>query len=305
MIPAEEQELTGIAREASLVSKNGAESSIWPHRRNTVNKILSNERFSQIVGLIYDAALDRTGWPIVMEMIRVELNCCNATLDLQLLPSGDVVSNITTNIPSKYVVMMKSAGADVLEGWGGPELVSGLPLDCPAILTRVNPSFDIHTTTNRYYLEFAKPQGIVDVLAIGLARDAQALGSMSFGRHRTAGQFGDREVAIAQLLVPHLQRAATINRMLDHAALAQASLEAALDALTAPVMLVGADLRIVHSNAAAVEVLSRGGRTRRETGSAHRSIHRRSARPFRSDHAMPARPEYSGTSRARNPTTSL
>lgn len=226
-----------------------------------MDRPISAERLSELVGLIYDAAIDPACWPIAMEAIRTELDFHNATLNLQQLPSGKMLTNITCNIAPNYLAVMADpdAGADVIEQWGGAAVAMNIPLDQPAVLSRVNPRFDFRTTANRYYLAFAKPQKIVDVLAIGLARDAGGIGTLSFGRHESAGPIGNREIMIASLLVPHLQRAATINRMLDAATLARASLETTLDALTVPVLLVDRNRRIVYANSPARKLLAHRG----------------------------------------------
>lgn len=224
-----------------------------------MDRLISPERFSDLVGFIYDAAIDPTRWPVAMEAIRVELDFQNSTLSLQLLPSGDTLTNVTCNIPPSYVEMMDRAGADVLEQWGGPEVAMSLPLHEPAVLTRVNPAFDFDSTRNQYAVNFAKPQGIVDVMAIGLARSSQAIGSLAFGRHKRSGPIGEREIEIATLLVPHLQRAATINRMLDAGALAKANFTVTLDRLSAPVFLIAQDMRIIHANPAARAIVETDG----------------------------------------------
>ncbi len=223
-----------------------------------MDDLISAERFSELVGLIYDCAIDPSLWPVAMEAIRTELNFSNAVLDLIRLPSGAALNQVACNVPPRYQAVMAGAGPDVVDQWGGEQVIRTLPLDRPAVLTHANPNFDAESSTNPYYLAFGKPQDIVDVLAVGLARDARAIGTLAFGRHRSAGPIGEREIAIAHLLVPHLQRAATINRMLDGAALARASFAGALDTLSMPIVLLGADLRIVHANAAADRVLAEG-----------------------------------------------
>jgi DNA-binding CsgD family transcriptional regulator/PAS domain-containing protein len=227
---------------------------------------ISAERLSQLVGLIYDAAIDPARWPTVMEEIRTELGFHNSTLNLQHLPSGRMLTNVTTNITPEYLAMMEGAGPDVIEQWGGAQVAMSIPLDEPAVLTQVNPAFDVRTTTNRYYLAFARPQGIVDVMAIGLARDERGIGTLSFGRHEKAGPIGAREIAVARLLVPHLQRAATINRMLDEAVLARASFEATLELLAVPVVLVDRDSRMLYANPPARLMLERGDTIRLQDG---------------------------------------
>jgi DNA-binding CsgD family transcriptional regulator/PAS domain-containing protein len=223
-----------------------------------MDELIPAARFSELVGLIYDCAIEPARWPIAMEAIRTELNFHNAMLELILLPSGVALSNIICNVPPQYEALVAGAAPDAVEQWGGAEIVLSLPMDRPAVLTRVNPAFDFATTTNAYYINFAKPQRIIDALAIGLARDSRAIGSLTFGRHESAGPIGEREIAIAQLLVPHLQRAATINRMLEGADIAQAGLVATLDTLTVPIVLLSANLDILHANPAAKRLLEQG-----------------------------------------------
>jgi DNA-binding CsgD family transcriptional regulator len=70
-----------------------------------------------------------------------------------------------------------------------------------------------------------------DMLAILLALDGTTMGAPTFARFERSGPFGEREKAIATLLMPHLQRAAAINRLLDIAALERSTF-AALFGLT-------------------------------------------------------------------------
>lgn len=218
---------------------------------------MTNARLAELIGMIYDAAIDLSLWPTVMEAIRTDLDCHNATLDLLRLPTGQVINSVFCNVPDEYTHLMQFAGPDVLDQWGGAAVLAALPMDKPAVLTQVNPAFDPLTTTNGYFLEFAKPQRIIDVLVLPLARDARAVGGLAFGRHESQGPIGAREFAVAQLLLPHLQRAATINRLLDEARGGRAAFEATLDVLESPIILVGEDGDVVYTNLAARDLLDR------------------------------------------------
>lgn len=215
-------------------------------------------RLSDLIGMIYDCALSPERWPVAMEEIRRELDCELSSMNLQLLPSGESIVNVTTNLAPHFVAIMARSGAEVIEQWGGEHVIRTLPLDQPAVLSHVNPLFNVATTQNRYYHEFAKPQGLIDVLSMGLARDEQGVGSLSFGRHTRAGPFGQQEIEIARLLLPHVQRAATINRLLDYTRDERDTFADTVDGLARPVVLVGHGLRIVHANKAAVAMLADG-----------------------------------------------
>lgn len=227
---------------------------------------ISSARLSELVAAIYDCALDPGKWPVAMEAIRKELNGELASMSLQALPSFELIVNVTTNLAPPFVAIMRRAGSDFAEPWGGEQVLLTVSLDEPAVLSRVNPSFDPATERSRYYHEFAKPQGLIDILGVGLARDAHGFGSLAFGRHERWGRFTDREVEIARLLVPHLQRAATINRLLDRARAERDSFAGIVDALATPVVLVGIGMEVVHANTAAKRMLDEGGVFRNADG---------------------------------------
>jgi len=224
-----------------------------------MNLPFSTSQLSELIGLIYDAAIDPARWSIAIEEIRTALGFENAVFALQTLPSCEILLNMTSNIPQGYAERLPSYSVDVVELWGEPAATLALPMHQPQVLSRINPeAVRFNVTTNRYVQEWGRPQGLLDVLSVVLARDNRALGSISFCRHESAGLIGERQIEAASLLIPHLQRAATINRLLDIAALARSTFEAALDTLAAPIFLTTADLRVVHANLAAHEVVARG-----------------------------------------------
>jgi DNA-binding CsgD family transcriptional regulator len=224
-------------------------------------------RLSQLIGLIYDAAIDTAKWPIAMEAIRLELDCVIAALALQSMSSGEVMLQVGTNIPQPYLDRMQDYAVEAADQWGGAEVLMALPISEPYVLARMNPiALDYERTTNRFSLEWAKPLGLCDAITVGLARDAHALGSLAFSRHTDVGPISPREEEIMRLLLPHLQRAATINRMLDLSAFDKATFEAAIDTLSVPVLLTDDLMRVVHANPAARRLLNRGDLIRENGG---------------------------------------
>jgi DNA-binding CsgD family transcriptional regulator len=99
-----------------------------------------------------------------------------------------------------------------------------------------------------------------------LARDTTLIGTFGFGRHESEGEIGDLEIKTASLLIPHVQCAVTISRLLDAKSVADSTFESALDAFAVAVVLTDADLGIVHANAAARATLSSGSPLRSERG---------------------------------------
>ncbi|MDQ3558863.1 MAG: helix-turn-helix transcriptional regulator [Pseudomonadota bacterium] len=185
-------------------------------------------------------------------------------MTVMALPSGEALLDVTTGIEPPWLDSMKQYGAEIVEQWGGVVRINSHPIDEPAVLSRMRPRSE--WGDSRYYREWATPQGLNDVMALVLAREPGTIGSIAMARHVSAGAICEREVDAARLLIPHLQRAMAISRMLDLKSVVAATFQSALDTLAAAVVLVDADLRIVHANKAAETMLAAGDPIRSKGG---------------------------------------
>ena len=222
-------------------------------------------RLSPLIGHIYQCAIDRSHWPVAIEAIRIELGGANASLDLLSIREPRSLLHFNSNMPEPYASRMLDYAPQVADLWGGADRLRSLPLDEPAVLSRTVPSI-ARMYQHPMYVGWAQPQGINDVLAIWLARDGEAVGSLGFGWAAAAGPVGDETLATARLLVPHLQRATAISRLLDLATLTGATFTSLFDTLSTPVFLVDPAVRLVHANDAARAILSAGDPLRTRGG---------------------------------------
>jgi len=228
---------------------------------------LSTAELSHLIGLIYDAAIDPDRWPVALEAIRVALDFATTALGVSVFPTGRPILNVTTNLPPEYKATMVDYGPEILEQWGGWDAFRAFPLDRPQLLSRVNPAvLDFATTRNRYSLEWRQPQGLIDNLNMPLAMDDRGVGLLGMGRHRDAGPVSEIEIETARLLMPHLQRAVAINRLFDFETFARSTFEQTLDRLASPVLLVTADMFLIHANPAAQKLLAAGDLLRLHQG---------------------------------------
>lgn len=216
---------------------------------------LSVETHSRLVGLIYDCAVRPDRWPAALDAVQRALGYHHAILALHELPTGRVLLDQTANIPSPWHEARVGYYDDAVALWGGVDVIRRHPVDRPAALSRLNPA-GTGDPANRWAAEWAAPQGIVDHLALVLARDGAAIGCVGFGRHGDRGLITERDLAAARLLIPHFQRAAAIGRLLDEHRAAARRLADALDLLAAPVVLLADDAAVLHANAAARALLA-------------------------------------------------
>lgn len=240
---------------------------------------ISHDRLSCLIGHIYDCALDPDLWPSTMDEICRELDLRTGVVSLISLLDGRPLLAATTGFAPEWIGKVDEYADGLVELWGGAQTIHDLPLDAPAVLSQVNPRAIAHDSQNAFHLQFNRPQGFVDAIAVGVSRDSQTIGTIGFNRHHDAGLIGPRETKIMQLLVPHLQRAVTISRVLDIQKIASQNMEAVLNGLRIPIVLTARDLSILFANSAAQQFLSSGdglachaGRLQLRPASMHRAL---------------------------------
>lgn len=215
--------------------------------------LIEPAKLSDLIALIYDCAIDPAAWPVALEAMRLELGLFNSSLDLLALPEGQSLLNCTTNIPAPYRERMTELAPHIAAIWS-PAMAPDRPMDEPIVFTQLGVPPET-LDNNPYWREWIEPQGICDALALKLAHDERTIAGVAFGRHRDGPPIDRRTIALARLLLPHLQRAAAINRLLDVAALRESTFMALFDGLRAPIILVDGALRIVHANPSANRVM--------------------------------------------------
>src|SRR5262249_51889194 len=159
----------------------------------------SESRLSQLIGDIYDAALDAELWPHALEGVCGFVGGSQANIFWQ-----DVIGK---------------AARKVFE-WGNDPHYTRLYMETYA---RINPFFpaaygfpvgqvfrqsdlisisELHET--RIYKEWMQPQGFVDVIGCNLDKSAGSCIPLAVIRHERDGHVDERALARADLIVPHI-----------------------------------------------------------------------------------------------------
>lgn len=140
-----------------------------------VCEALSAATFSHIIGAIYDCAIDPSRWPSTFGSLREVLGFRTAALAVNALPSGQALIVATDGITPEWLAAMPQYSDDVIEQWGGAEAVRAYDPDVPHVLSWVRDRS--LWENNRYYVEWSRPQGLIDVMAVVAARDLSAIGT--------------------------------------------------------------------------------------------------------------------------------
>jgi DNA-binding CsgD family transcriptional regulator len=213
----------------------------------------SAERLSELIGYIYDCALNPANWEPVLAAVCREFSFASSLLGVQRLQERRVICQISTGLEPELVARIPNYVAEINQVWRGADHATRFPLDEPIVLSQ---AVDLATLrANRYIQEFTG-RGIADAVTIMLADDANLSGNLGFNRHRSAGRIVGSEVDGLRLLAPHFRRAVTIGDLFDMKAIEAASLGSVLDSFAFGVALVDEQLSVIHANAAAATMFA-------------------------------------------------
>jgi DNA-binding CsgD family transcriptional regulator/PAS domain-containing protein len=223
-------------------------------RALSMSDVIPPHELSELIGSIYDCALDPSRWEQTLRDVKDALDGHTAVVNLINLQHG-------------RPLLMKTAGLDpfhlpmyLLHVNEIRDLIRrclAMPMDEAHVASRDLPPGYVETSP--FFRAFRK-RGIVDVMQFVLIHEAtHFFSAFSITRHQRHGAVTDREIEIGKLLLPHLRRAMTISKMLDVRTIEGARMAQTLDALRCAVLLTDERGTILHANRAAEQMLQNGG----------------------------------------------
>jgi PAS domain-containing protein len=209
-----------------------------------------SDTLSVLIAHIYDAAIEPSQWPAVLENIGRFVPGCHANLLLHDAVDESAntlfVSSDDLNYRRRYLdqgarlnpVFQALRSRNVGEVYSASDIIP--------------PAQDRRTL---FYKEWQQPQGLIDAVAAVLDRSPTSGALIAVPRHQSHGVVDAASRQRMRLIVPHLRRAVTISRAVDFQN-ASAMLADAFDAFAASIYLVDAGGRIVHANRSGAELLA-------------------------------------------------
>ena len=220
---------------------------------------------SQLIGSIYDCALDPTLWPPTLQKIceAFESHSAGVVL-LDFMGSRDRLVRDwgpTTTWAERIVSVLDSIKLIHRQFLG----MTGPRLEEPIVLPRdLAPHINVFTTP--FYKEWAEPQRIHQVMESVALSEPTRLGLLCMTRQSDRGYFTDDHVAMLRHLAPHIRRAITISDLLDLRTVERQAFAAVIDSLPTGICIVGEGGEILHANATAKSMLQSKGPIRSEAG---------------------------------------
>lgn len=118
-----------------------------------------------------------------------------------------------------------------------------------------------------FYGEWSRPQGVADIKILWLDKSSTTTNAALVAYQYEGNSLPDKEIERrASLIGQHLRRAAVVGRALEYKTVETAALADTFDGLRAAILLVDADARVVHANAAGTAMLRNGFALRTVSG---------------------------------------
>jgi hypothetical protein len=216
-----------------------------------MDSMSEEEKLTHVVGDIYDTALDPKLWIGTLAKIAAftggqagalhSKNASRRSLDVHYLYGID---------PDDMEDYANYSECDPLT------LVPGFDVDRVVSIPELVP-YDEYRQ-GPFYREWVQSQGWVDAASAALQKSATSCTMLTIIRHRVNGMVDDDMRRRMAAVIPHVRRALAIGKAIKAKQTEAASLADTLDGLSAGMILVDADCRIVHANISGDVILRRG-----------------------------------------------
>jgi DNA-binding CsgD family transcriptional regulator/PAS domain-containing protein len=229
-----------------------------PLTRRRGHSPIGDDALLDLVGRIYETALQPETWPDVLTRIADRLQAVSGSLIIHdcVQPA---VSDRNAFLPQVHVTRLDPETlGEYQRHWiqHDPGLKAMELMSAGALATDETVSSREEWLRSAIYNDFLLPRQIARVLAGLPVRDRQGVAHVFFHRPSSQGAYEAGEQELLRRILPHLARALTIRRhFLDMSRQRQAALEA-LDHSPVGVVLLGPGGEVTHMNRAAEEIVA-------------------------------------------------
>jgi DNA-binding CsgD family transcriptional regulator/PAS domain-containing protein len=214
---------------------------------------------SNVIGLIYDCALDPRAWPVALEEIRQFREA--SVMGIEILDSvkQEIRSFLNVGLSAQAEKELAETYAALMPKsfYDSSNLVVGE-------LYTVDDVMDYGDfSSSRFFLEWAKPNNLIDTATSCIMKTSTRFGMATCMLPRVSTA-RDRDLGL--LLTPHIRRAATISDLLDSRLVEIGYLEKALNALSIGVAITDEQAKVLFANRIAEAMFVTGDSIRVKSG---------------------------------------
>jgi DNA-binding CsgD family transcriptional regulator/GAF domain-containing protein len=225
---------------------------------------LSDSDFSNLIGLLYQGALEPQPWQSALPALREALDAQVVSLVLRP-PSADdqgVILNCVRqddSVDNSHVALADPNDWEVSayrEQFFSLDPFVSLPLDKVIALEDILPDKDL--VTSDYYLHYLKPINLFRILGVDTSEPEGMLARLRFSRRASEPRFKAAERQLLTLLTPHLSRAIEIYAKLNRMTSERDLYAGAVNQLSVASIILDEQGRMLTTNAVGRALLDQG-----------------------------------------------
>lgn len=211
---------------------------------------LDETAYERLVFAIYDLAVSPVGWPTVLRLLAGALNChytaAVATSPDRSAPCSLGSVGITTDDHREFLRVWHKGN---VFGCRRPPRDAGTVILGHSIMPRSE------LVRSAMYRRYLAPRALQEMMRLDILCEAELSQSITLARSWSSGSFTNDELRFARSLMPHLQRAASVQARLGAASTAVQSTLDALETVQAHTLLLDRRGRVVHASIQAERLL--------------------------------------------------
>ena len=192
---------------------------------------------------LYDASVDPSRWSEALGKATEFVGGFSANLSWQDAASSNAMTFHSWNCDEDYLQLYSEKYANL-----NPYFPALAFVEIGKVVSGADiiPHEEFRET--RFYLEWVKPQGLIDVIGVNLERTAASTAFFSIHRSEDNGIVDGDTRRRCALIAPHVRRAVAIGKVVQTGKSTEVMLKAALDRVAAAVVFVTGNGKIVFAN---------------------------------------------------------
>jgi len=211
----------------------------------------------ELVGHIYDCAVDPTLWPKTLVKIRDAFHAAYALtsfVDIWALQNGLPTDWIQHNSPWEETWFKRLAG--IINTVPGQDRF--LAMDADESWTQSSQASEAELLKTDFFQQWVLPQNLKDCLNVQYVKRQRSFGVFSIARSDQCENFDAKDRALAESITPHIRRAMLINDIVDKSKLAQQLQRKTLDLISVPIYILDGAGKLIFANVKGNDFLAEG-----------------------------------------------
>ncbi|HEY5211089.1 MAG TPA: helix-turn-helix transcriptional regulator [Stellaceae bacterium] len=213
-----------------------------------------HERLLELIGKVYDAALDEKLWITVSLEIAATFDAPSTALQLRDIRNGTVnLLSVSKNYDAKSLMSYESYYAP-----RDPWVLGASRLDMSTVITTQELMEPADLERSEFYNDWCRPLGLFHLVGALLRIDEGEIAALGIIRSRGGERFEAPDKALVSAFLPHLQRALQMRRRLLLSSMEWHAALEALDRTATATLVVGRDGGILFANRKADDLFREG-----------------------------------------------